>query len=106
MFSKRNWIIPTAFTMLFLILAAEFGLRILVLPAVGCFGWTVFALWRDFGPRDPYDLTALKQLHEDEELAALDPDFESVVFDSFLCPHCDTIYSNDFPICPKCRQPR
>lgn len=54
------------------------------------------------GRRDPYDLNALREFDEKEEVRNLDvPDVEDV--DQVQCLCCMNVYAARFPICPHCK---
>ncbi len=106
MLSRLAWMVPTAFTMLFLIGAQAFQLQILVLPAGICFVATLYVLYRDFKPRDKYDLKALEDFEDKVELSKLDPNVGVFEFDLYLCPYCKSKYSSELRNCPKCGRAR
>lgn len=56
--------------------------------------------------RDPYSLSALKELEEKEEARHLRESTGRVEGDSVLCPGCMEVYHSDLPVCPHCRRPR
>ncbi len=51
---------------------------------------------------DPYSLSKLRELHEEGET----PKFENDLADgdSIYCTNCETVYSNNLPVCPRCRK--
>jgi hypothetical protein len=106
MLSRSAWIVPTALTLVFSIAAGATGVTLFVGGAAACLVVTLFALWRDFKPRDKYDLQSLKEFEEKQELADLDPNVGVFEFDDYLCPYCRHIYSTEFRKCPKCGRTR
>jgi hypothetical protein len=54
--------------------------------------------------RDPYDLNALKKLHEREELLDLDPGTVSPDADTVVCLCCGTPRPARIPVCPACKR--
>lgn len=74
---------------------------------VGVAGFmALLAAWLGFGRRlrirDRYDLSALKEIHELEELRDLDPGVPSGEADRVVCVHCGNEYHTRFPVCPHC----
>jgi len=53
--------------------------------------------------RGKYDLESLRAIHEKSVIESLEVD-ESVDFDSVLCTCCGTVFSNELPVCPRCRR--
>ncbi len=53
--------------------------------------------------RDPYDLEALREFHEREEISELDPGFVSDDADTVVCLHCGTARRRRIPVCPNCK---
>jgi hypothetical protein len=106
MLSRTAWIVPTAFTVAFCFLAGATGITLFIGAAAASLLVTVFVLFRDFRPRGKYDLQALKEFEEKQELAELDPSVGVFEFDDYLCPYCRTIYSTELRKCPSCGRTR
>lgn len=51
--------------------------------------------------RDPYDLGALREIHEAIELEDVESE-EILDADNVLCPHCRAVYPSFLPACPEC----
>ena len=102
MLSKVRWVVPTAFTLLLGMGAGILHSPLLAVGALLSLVATGVAIVLDFTTRSRYDLGALRELHEREEVARLDPDSLQGTGDSFLCLYCNEVYSSDFRACPKC----
>ncbi|MCW5946117.1 MAG: hypothetical protein KIT74_03725 [Fimbriimonadales bacterium] len=92
-----------ASAILCLFFAAVLGAR---MPVIGI-GFAVAGLvlaflgYRDLrDKRDPYDLSLLKEIHEEEELRNVR--VPESTGDNVMCPACGEVYTNEFPICPRC----
>jgi len=106
MFAKPAWMIPTAFTVLFLICAPAFRLPFLAFPAGVSFVIALFVLYRDFRPRDKYDLRGLVDAQDKADLQNLGSNVGVFEFDDYLCHYCRTRYSMELRKCPKCGRAR
>lgn len=81
-------------------IAFHLGIAISV-AGVSLMGYHLTSQWRD-----PYSLSALKDLEEKEEARQLRESMGRVDGDSVLCPGCMEVYHADLPVCPYCRRPR
>lgn len=76
-------------------------LGLVVLGAIGALAGAVF----ERRGRDRYDLAALQEIHEREEIRALLDDEPVVEADEILCRGCGEVYPARLPACPRCKLP-
>jgi hypothetical protein len=78
------------------------GQSLLAVAGVLFLGAIVWAL-RERRPRDPYDLSELRRIDEEAELA--EAGWESTdEADEIVCPACGAVRASRLPVCPNCRR--
>jgi len=105
---RRKWIAPLAISIVCcLAMPLVWPIPSAIDYLIGIAGFSaLLALWFGLIPRlrrDPYDLEALRRVHEREELMELDPGDVSYEADKVVCANCGRSYHVRFPICPHCR---
>lgn len=106
--TSRPWILPVALAVAFALLWGAtaawpfLGATFAALSAAALVWAFAAAVWPRMRRlrRDPYDLDSLRELHEREELREIEHD--DVEYDSVVCLHCQAVYSNRLPACPRC----
>ncbi|MCC7435059.1 MAG: hypothetical protein IT363_10275 [Methanoregulaceae archaeon] len=54
--------------------------------------------------RDPYSLSALHELDEQEEVRRLREQMGKPGSEDVVCPHCMNVYPAELPVCPNCQR--
>ena len=99
-----GWFAGGAMLTCFIAFGGEF-FRPMVIAAVAMFVIGAWQAWRPRLKRDPYDLGALRDLEEQEELRrAMEEAAPPEDPDTVTCPFCLREYSVRFPVCPHCRR--
>ena len=75
---------------------------LLCVVVVGLIGAGALAV-RERGRLDPYDLEALRKVHEREEIQRLLDEEQLPDNDVAVCPHCGSAYNEKLGSCPNCR---
>ena len=104
-----KWLVPLAVALACMMIAGFPGMngdvvRICILlagPSALAAAW--FALGPKLKRRDKYDLGALREFDEQEELREIDLGMPSPEADKVVCPRCGNVYKARFPICPACK---
>ncbi len=66
-------------------------------------GWAIYeGIKPRLRARDPYDLSELKRVHDEEERRALEPDEVVLVPTRVVCSRCNTEYDARVRACPRC----
>ena len=62
------------------------------------------AVYRHHRAGDPYDLRALRELEDREEIRVLNEVEPEADADQALCIHCGEAYDSRLPFCPNCKR--
>lgn len=98
------WCVALCAGMLFLPFAwpiAALNFAVLSLTAVALFG-LARAVFQFHKQTDEYDLRALKEFDEKQEVRRISEEMAPVVEDQVLCMGCGEVYEARFGICPRC----
>jgi hypothetical protein len=105
---SKRWMTPVAMAAVCLLLAAAIPIvmvsRILLTLVVVLLAMAVMEVLKQVPARarDPYDLSELRRIHEEEEMQeAMEYDVAGDASEA-VCPHCGNVYTATYPLCPEC----